>query len=85
MKVFLILFLHLRKVFSFNHFCGYYGVMGTDIEQKLDDCFDKHVKDSRLMMSIGFELCLGFNYAKLNSTVAAPIEQFQGDANKELI
>lgn len=47
--------------------------MGTEIESKLDDCFERRVKDSRILMSVGFEMCFGFNYSKLNSTVSAPI------------
>lgn len=61
-------------IFAFNHFCGYYGITGTDIEEKLDGCFDKSENQSWLMMSITFELCLGFNYSKLNETVSEPIE-----------
>ena len=65
--------------------CGYYGPAGTKIEEDLDNCFTKNVKDSRVRMSIGFELCFGFNYSKLNSTIAEPIERFQNKTNTELI
>jgi hypothetical protein len=65
--------------------CGYFGSIGTKIEQALDNCFEQNVKDSRVRMSIGFELCFGFDYAKLNSTVAQPIEQKQNGSNTELI
>ena len=65
--------------------CGYYGEAGDNIEKKLDNCFDKNVKDSRVRMSVGFEVCFGYNYSKLNVTVAEPLEHRQKLVNKRLI
>lgn len=79
----LILFEFLKADETDN--CGYYGPAGTQIEEDLDNCFTKNVKDSRVRMSIGFELCFGFNYSKLNSTIAQPIEKFQNKTNTDLI
>jgi len=52
----------IEWVFQINHFCGYYGIMGNEIEEKLDECFTSHVKNTRVLMSVGFEICFGFNY-----------------------
>jgi len=62
MKIISIIFLMIEWVFQINHFCGYYGIMGNEIEEKLDECFTSHVKNTRVLMSVGFEICFGFNY-----------------------
>lgn len=54
--------------------CGYTGESRSSIESKLDDCFLKNVVSNRAKMTIGFELCFGFEYEHLNATVAAPLE-----------
>lgn len=59
--------------------CGYFGEKGLNIEKKLDECFEKNVKDTRVRMSLGFEICFGYNYQKLNDTVAEPIQKIVKD------
>ncbi len=86
MKYIFLLFFYIKYLLSQEgENCGYSGSKGNEIEQELDDCFDKNVKDSRVRMSIGFELCFGFNYSKLNSTVSEPIESIQNSTNTDLI
>ena len=82
---FLVLLVLFIDSFKSLKNCGYYGEKGDEIEKKLDACFDKNVKDSRVRMSVGFEICFGYNYSKLNATVAEPLEHRQKLINKKLI
>ena len=68
----------------FSNQCGYGEAKGREIEQKLDDCYKEHVKDSRLKMAVGFEICFGFNNKKLNDTVAELINH-QKEVIKETV
>ena len=81
----IVLFVLLINSFLSLKNCGYYGEKGDEIEKKLDACFDKNVRDSRVRMSVGFEICFGYNYSKLNATVAEPLEHRQKLINKKLI
>jgi hypothetical protein len=65
--------------------CGYLGGSATKVETKLDDCFDKYVVESRVRMSIGFELCFGFNFGRLNNTVSKPLNYMQRIVNTKVL
>ena len=66
--------------------CGYLnGSKGKEIEKRLDDCYKNHVQQSRLKMSVGFELCFGYNYKKLNETVAELINHKKQEVKETII
>ncbi len=45
----------------------------------------KNVKESRVKMSVGFELCFGYNWEKLNTTIAEPFQLRLNRTNHKLI
>lgn len=57
---FLIFWISYLKAEEEN--CGYYGTRGDKIEKQLDECYAKNVIDNRVKMSVGFEICFGYNY-----------------------
>lgn len=66
--------------------CGYQnGSKGKEMEKWLDECYKKNVSQSWLKMSIGFELCFGFNYKKLNETVAELINHKKEEVKETII
>jgi len=65
--------------------CDYHTTHEELITNQLDDCFEKNVKDSRIRMAIGYELCFGFNYEMLNKTVAEPLLKYQAKLKDELV
>ena len=65
--------------------CGYLGGSATKVEDKLDNCYDEYVKESRVRMSIGFELCFGFNFGRLNNTVSKPLKYMQRIVNTRVL
>ena len=65
--------------------CGYLGGSATKVEDKLDNCYDEYVKESRVRMSIGFELCFGFNFGRLNNTVSKPLNYMQRIVNTRVL
>ena len=65
--------------------CGYLGASATKVEDKLDNCYDEYVKESRVRMSIGFELCFGFNFGRLNNTVSKPLNYMQRIVNTRVL
>jgi hypothetical protein len=65
--------------------CGYLGGSATKVEDKLDNCYEEYVKESRVRMSIGFELCFGFNFGRLNNTVSKPLNYMQRIVNTRVL
>lgn len=75
-----------NKIFeSGEKACGYLGGSASKVEDKLDSCYDEYVKESRVRMSIGFELCFGFNFARLNNTVSKPLNYMQRIVNTKVL
>ena len=44
-----------------------------------------NVKENRVLMSIGFENCTGFNFSTLEQKVAQPVKIKEEEINKALI
>ena len=65
--------------------CGYLGGSASKVENKLDQCYEEYVKESRVRMSIGFELCFGFNFGRLNNTVSKPLNYMQRIVNTRVL
>jgi hypothetical protein len=65
--------------------CGYLGGAASKLENNLDECYDEYVKESRVRMSIGFELCFGFNFGRLNNTVSKPLNYMQRIVNTRVL
>lgn len=75
-----------NKIFeSGEKACGYLGGSASKVEDKLDSCYDKFVKESRVRMSIGFEMCFGFNFDRLNNTVSKPLNYMQRIVNTKVL
>lgn len=46
---------------------------------------EDNVKENRVLMSIGFENCTGFNFTTLEDKIAEPLKIKEEEINKELI
>lgn len=83
MKILFIALLFSR-IFTKEKECGYYGEKGIEVEKKLDECYAENVKESRVRMAIGFEVCFGFNYWKLNETVSGPLNEVLKEESEDI-
>ena len=80
----LLLLTHLSFA-SASTVCGYTGPIAKQVEATFDKCYIDNVKESRLRMALGYEHCLGANYAILNSTVAGPYNKKTSDTQSIML
>ena len=81
----ILLFLLLISMARASKYCGYVGEEAEKIEQSFNDCLSKQRQDTRLQSAIAFEVCFGYNFTSLNSTVYEPYRKKRLDVNKKLL
>lgn len=80
-----LLFLLLVSMVEASKYCGYVGEEAETIDQNFSDCLSKQKQDTRLQTAIAFEVCFGYNFTSLNTTVYEPYRKKRLDVNKKLV
>ena len=81
----LLFLIFLAGVCLGDKYCGYLGEPRDKIEQEIENCFSQQKQESRIEITVAYEVCLGFNYTRLNSTVASLYEKRRAELNKEVM